>query len=685
MIDQQSVFFQSRRFFLGLIFVGIAIAFSILIIQNFSSPLSGMVGLGPLLEVNHDFVDIQEYNGFYFAKNLRFNPFPQLNLVNNQVFYPYGTNNVFNPWLIEGDYFYAVLYTWFGTGPWLQIYYLSTVLIAAIGTIVLLKPDYGLIRAFGVGLIVSFGNVYAVHKYPHHLQDAVIHWMTLSVIVDFLIVKKAVLKQPIALRLLLIRLCLLFLSIGHDLGYIAGYGLTSLVISLLFIAGLLIFRRFKQAISFQQTFQDTIASYQQEFFANRVLCIVLLGVAALAGFLYVPLAFQIAIAAKSFDFSGVDFGPLWINPVRLLLPIFPVFQNPRNTFEGTFRDSPEAAFAANPGWFLIILGAIALWQNRSQLAPFIPLLVLFGACLFYIPGQLFSPYTLQEAGAWSAVFISLWCVRKQWFLWVPCAIVWLVILYFQPTLFLVPTLQLFPWATFNRVSGRSTVLYPVILSLLALHLNGYLHSRKQKWLAIALVGLACIELGTAYSFRFSYQQPTPLNRDFFAYMETVKQQPGEAVLDFPFCIASGGGARSICPYYFSNSGIFALRRFHEKKVMGQYFGRLHESQVAPYFEAGWDKLFVPDRTFFPNRQARCFNAAEWTFFSEFFKLNDFAGINLYTDRLPQQCTIAFHEKFGRAIATTTIPGAGNVEFIPKAPELRNQVNVAAGLRLRLNE
>lgn len=64
----------------------------------------------------------------------------------------------------------------------------------------------------------------------------------------------------------------------------------------------------------------------------------------------------------------------------------------------------------------------------------------------------------------------------------------------------------------------------------------------------------------------------------------VKQQPGEAVLDWPFCVAGGNGLGldNLCPYVFKNGAAFALRRFHEKKVVGQSFSRLHPSQLQPY-------------------------------------------------------------------------------------------------------
>ena len=128
-----------------LVVVTISFAFSILVIKNFSDPLMGEADTSQW-----------EYVGFYLTKNLRFTPLPQLDLVNNQVFYPYGTNSVFQPWGVERDVLYAIFKSFIGIKPWLQIYYLATVLVTAIGAFILLVWDYGFVRASGAGFLVAW-------------------------------------------------------------------------------------------------------------------------------------------------------------------------------------------------------------------------------------------------------------------------------------------------------------------------------------------------------------------------------------------------------------------------------------------------------------------------------------------------------------------------------------------------
>src|SRR4051812_1564477 len=133
---------------------------------------------GPLMGQGD--IPIWEYLGFYLSRNFRWTPLPHLSLVNDQSFFPYGTNHVFQPWAIERDGFFAVAFSLLGPGPWLQIYYLLTVFITIVGTYRLLEGEFGPRRAALAAVMVSFLNFYATHKYPAHLHIAVVHRTTLS-------------------------------------------------------------------------------------------------------------------------------------------------------------------------------------------------------------------------------------------------------------------------------------------------------------------------------------------------------------------------------------------------------------------------------------------------------------------------------------------------------------------------
>lgn len=604
----------------------IALAFSYLIIQDLSTPLTG----------GSD-IDLWEYTGFYFSKNLSFSPFPHLSFINNQSFYPYGTNAVFQPWSIERDSYFAVMYSLFGFGSWLKLYYLFSLVLIAIGTSILLVRDYGVYKSIGAGLLMSFFNFYAVHKYPYHLNISITHWLVFNLVLDFLIVRRIVLKQYLSLKIILLRICLLILVLGLELGYLAGFALMSFTISSFYIIILTFYRRSKtKEQPLIKCIYSKSKSLRTEFLIQPYIHTLLLLLILIISYYYLPLVFQISKEAKSFNFTGITMGAWWASPLRLFIPYIPGIDPGQPIFEQIFRDSPEGFGAASPGWFLLIIGSIGLWQARKKII-FVPLLIILLLCLFYNPADF-------------------------------------------------PTLKIFPWFTFNRVGGRATVIYPVIFTIFALHIN-YERWKPllKKIITFLLVLLACTEIYTAYSLKVAYYQTSTLDKNFFSYMTFVKQQPGEAVLDWPFCVAGGNGLGldNLCPYVFKNGAVFALRRFHEKKVIGQSFSRLHPSQLQPYLQAGWDKLFFPNSPDLAQatQQNRCFRSDEWTFFTDFYKFNDFAGINLYTDLIPQNCIDEFYKRFGFPSIETHLVEVGKVVFITKLPELK-QVNLALGKNLK---
>ena len=613
--------------YLILIVLFLSFAFSILVIKDFSNPLAGAGD-----------AEYWEYTGFYFSKNLHFIPFPHLDIVNNQAFYPYGVNSVFQPWSFERDILYAMFYKLFGVGPWLQIYYILTIIITFFGSFVLLVKYYGFAKATGIGLLVSFCNFYAIYKYPGHFAYSVIHWTTLSIITDFIIVRKFILKEKLSSTIIILRANLLILSLGQELGYIAGFSLTSFIISVVYIILIALRRYFTSPLKPIIRFNTTFINIKNDLFLHRKVSFILLVFIFILSCIYLPLILQISKEAKGFDFTGVNSGAWWANPLRLFIPYLPILNPEILDSNKIWKDTSEQFFDGSPGLFIVIIGFLGLWQARKKIIIFIPLIVLFLLCLLYHPSNL-------------------------------------------------PTLKIFPWFAFNRLATRSTVIYPIILGIFALYFNlNWLRNSSKQLVAAILVILACTEVFTVYSFKANYQ-PHLLNENFFRYMNYVKQQPGEAVLDWPFCIIGGNGVGAgagLCPYYSKNGSIFALRRFHEKKVMGQYFGRLHPSQLNSYLEAGWQKLLIPNSPDImkATQLARCFRSHEWSFFTDFYKYNDFAGINLYTDLLPESCVQEFYKRFGQPVFETTILAAGKVKFIPKSSELRSQVNLELGASIK---
>jgi hypothetical protein len=607
--------------------VGILCVVSALVMLRHFEPLAGPGD-----------TQVFEYTGYYVARNLKLGYLPTLSLENNQVFYPYGTNSVFQPWGFERDCFYAVLQSFISPGPWLAIYYVFSIVVTGVGGYAVARRDLGRVRALLVSCVPALLNFNALAGYPFQYGYTIVHWTVLGIVVDFLIVRRVLQRQLVGIRLVLGRCLLLVLALGQDLTYGAGFALLSAVVSCAFVSLVYVARA---SGSWSPSRRDSMS---RSFFKAEKLrplglwlpeLLLVLGTVG-AAWLYVPLVVQIVRASNTYDLGGVPSGVWWVNPFRLLLPFLPSFHPMTPGARGLFNDMRVSdAPEGSPGLFLVIIAVMGLWQARRVWQSFAPLGIFLGLCLLYHPK--------------------------------------------------FRTLNLFPWFEFFRVGGRSTTFYPVVFALFAtgVHWERFASGHYRGGLAV-LVGLCGVEAYTAYSavLRLPDWRMDSSARN---YMAQLKRQPGEAVLDWPFCAMGGNGVGAeLCPGEPRMLGVFSFRRFHEKKVMGQYFGRLHPDQTKPYIAAGWDRLLAKmDPSTPPVDRSSCLAPAEWRFFTEFFRLNDFAGINLWIDELPKLCVDEFHARFGNPTALAYFPGIGRVEYLPKPAGLAGQVEPLAGMKLGL--
>lgn len=555
--------------------------------------------------------DQYEYVGYFFGSNLSLWPVPHLTLLNNQTFYPYGLNQVFLDWGFERDYWYAACYRLFGrAGPYLQFYYVYSLVVTAVGTFLLLRPRFGQPRAFMAGLIVSVFNVYAIYKFPVHLNVCVAHWTTLCMVATYRLLYDVIQQKPVSLPYGLLWVWLHVQILGQELAYVAGFALTFTTLTLPVLA--VVFYRHYPQIS---TWPLLIGNYGREQYTrhrSRVwLGGLLIGVSL---YLFLPLTLQVALTAWQFDFGAVLPLRAWSHPARLLMPYLPGLDTDAVPYQQFFHDTFESYGQGSPGLYLTIGAGVGLWQTRRRVALWLPIVAMLGLCLLY-----------------------------------------------HPVLF--PTLKLFPWFTFNRHGGRASLVYPVLLVLLALPVRWPGSARPTAgWYAqmVAVGGLALL-MGTEWTHALRLRVSLPVHvasADLLRYCALVRQQPGEAVLDFPFCTvgADGVGAQEgLCPHYTQQNAVFTFRRFYDKKVVGQYFGRLHPDQIQPFLRDGWPRLLAP---------GRAFTTQDWQFLDSFLRDNHFAGINLYPDLLTPEQVSQFYRRYGPPIAQTSFPAAGQVVFLP---------------------
>ena len=563
------------------------------LVGNFSGPMS-----------DGNDTDQYEYVGYFFAKNVALWPLPHLNLTNNQSFYPYGLNQVFLDWGFERDYWYTLCYRLNGpVGPYLQLYYVYSLVVAAVGTYLLLQSRFGVGKAFVAGLIVSVFNGYAVFKFPVHLNVCVLHWTTVCIVATYRLLADLVNRKPVSLVYLLLWAGLHVQVLGQELGYVAGYALTFTTLT----APVMAFLLYRQHPNARLWLRQLGQFIRDEWARQRSLVVLMAGLLLLSIWLYLPLTVQVATTAWAFDFAAVPLAPLWSHPARLLLPHLPGLDGFTVPYQRWLHDSFESYGQGSPGLYLTLLAGVGVGQTRRRAAVWLPIVVMLVLCLLYHP-------------------------------------------------VLVPTLRVFPWFSFNRHGGRSSMIYPVLFVLLALPLRW--PATRAGGLAVGLLGLLMVAEWT-HLVRLRVYIPTLVaSPDLLRYCAVVKQQPGVAVLDFPFCTvgADGTGAtEGLCPYYDQQNAVFTFRRFYDKKAVGQYFGRLHPDQIAPFLRDGWPRLLTPGHVF---------TDTDWQFLDQFLHRNNFAGINLYPDLLTPAQVAAFQARYGPSVAQTRFPAAGRVVFLP---------------------
>ncbi len=376
------------------------------VVQDFGAPISGKGDLS-----------LWEHQNYYVGHNLAFTPLPRLDLHNDQLFYPYGGNNVFQPWVMEMHLGAALATRLLGSWGWCQLYFLLSVVGTALGAFLLLRPDHGPVRAGLAAVAVSFCNYYAIGRFAGAFANACAHWTVLSVLADFVLAGRAVDRRPWSARLLAARAFILLACLGQDLGYVAGLGLTSALVTATFLAGLAVVRTrlrpSRMRAAAREGWLEIVRSARQ----HRAQVAALAALAALAGVLYVPLALQVSRAAGEYDFSRLPLGAWWANPLRMLMPVLPGF-NPVSHHR-ILGDQPEAYFAASPGLAFVLAALVGMAAGRRRLPAAVPPLALLALLLSFHPVKL-------------------------------------------------DTLRLLPWFGFVRVSARFSVVYPATLVSLAL-------------------------------------------------------------------------------------------------------------------------------------------------------------------------------------------------------------------------
>lgn len=322
--------------------------------------------------------------------------------------------------------------------------------------------------------------------------------------------------------------------------------------------------------------------------------------------LYFPILFQ--ILSESHKLKDVQDFYWWNHPLRIFLPFFGSFNPSKFSLEVFFQDKPEGFAGSSVGIGILGLGVFSLFTDKKHFYSTIPLWIMI-----------------------------------------------LLYLSFHPIEF--PFLKKLPWFQFHRVSGRATIFLSIAFALMSLGWKSNNTSLLSKWSILVFAIFTTMETRNVYlaspNAEFSFSQ------QFQNYFQTVKNAKGEAVLDWPFCIAGANSHLELCKDNIRINTAHALQRFHEKKVVGQYFGKILEEHVSPFRKEGWEALFLQDSV------SGCMPEQGLEKFGSIYQKYDFSGIQLYLDLMPSECSKKFMDRFGNPIAEVYHPQAGRMVFLPK--------------------
>jgi hypothetical protein len=582
------------------------LAFAAFIVKDFSGPLVGGLDYDGSYRGDANYF---EFLGYFVRDHWHFGAAP-ISFATTDVAYPFGTHIGLLSWCAERDLFHALMLRLAGPGPWLQVYVTLGVAIGAFGTYLVLERDFGPRRAGFAGFAGSLMAFYAWYKFPYHINIAAIHWVVVSIAADAVTMRRAVDGERLTPRFLVMRAALIGLSVGLDLGYVAGHALTSVVVTLYCVWSEL-GKRDPRLLRRMLLVLPTRADWTQDRAGVAGWALV----TALPALVYVP--FVAAVARDTATYPMVEAtGNFWASQLHALFPYLP-FVHPNSSLVHAIFGSDEGIGEYAPG-FTLILGAglgVALCHREKRGAAIKPMLIT--ALLVF-------------------TFHPRWC----------------------------KTLMIFPWFAYHRVAGRGTTVLPILLGLMAVAPRT---APTRGWLR-AILGFGVAEVLTAV-FLVSEYRPTQLSKDARGYFTEVSKTSGKGLLEWPFCIASAHAyiTDKLCPYFDRMSTAYAYRRFHEKSTVSIYLSRVSPSQFAWWLENGWPTMFKPDdpERWHPERETACFDEAEWAKFDALYTGHDFAGVQLYRDLLPDACVDEFHRRYGAPSLTTVLPRVGRTEFLPR--------------------
>lgn len=549
------------------------------------------------------FSEVTRYELFKNFSNM-----DSLSFTTQNLRYPFGTSLAFMPWGMEKDILGAFFLKYFPNAKFLFIYILLSFLISYLVSGFLIRKLIGGSYYWLISAAFVLFNIPRHFKFWHHYEFLSLHWLHIGLLLDAIIWKEFLDKRTWNLKLELWRGIALLGMLGTALYFWGPLTLSFLLVRLVMLV-LWIKQKNKIIFHIEMPKMNKILGLQFLIYAFYI---------SLSFYWFLPLLKEVnshGVITQGIDYTthwGHIFRPLWLDEGLSLFQF--------NTFWikilGSFNESETVITV---GWCLLIPLILVLrnFQKNKQLTRILPFLILMVVAILYISSR--NGYKFQEVIRSIVPFMSFFRVASRWGIVLP------------PLIFIC---LLLGW---NQ-------LY---LSLKDLFMSQY------RFLVVFFVTIMiAFEARTLLTTSHFVE---PLSTKASDFLNEIKESPGEAVLDLPFCVIGGNAScRKSCPFYEASITSQCLLPLHQKKVFSLYQARLtddycDEYDAKPYstWMAAW-------------KENRCFTKNEMIEFCSYLDHHSkIAAVIIYQDiwtaTQSEECLETLSAFLGPVLSNTQIP------------------------------
>jgi hypothetical protein len=532
--------------------------------------------------------------------------------------FPVGTSTAYLPQSIEQSWLGAHFWNWNRDFPYFWAYFGASLLLTYFGVgYILIQMGISPVSAWVITTLVTLFHVPRHFKTWYHSEHLYQHWIYLGYFLDAWIWQRVTRQSRWSWSLEFWRGFFLMAVFGTA-GYFWGPSLVEWVIVRLSILALLLNRnrtRSHQPIRVEKWTRASLFPI--------ALCLI---------WLVIELQWFIPLLQEARKVGGVPQGlvyhapvfmvirPLWFDWVMYEVEkVIPILKGIWYSFQ-----APETKVTI--GWLYwvpAILGIRALRKRNAGPGLIIisPFLILLGIAIWYLG---IKPHWVQHILQALIPFMAFFRVASRWGLFLPQIVTVIIVL---------------SWPELSRWFMKTWKT----------------SSNKFKYAVGIFVALSVLE--ASWIFKPVVMMPA-FSASMLHFLEEVRDLPGSAVLDIPFCVIGGN---SICEHQCvghpqSTAGA-CFRQWHDKDVYGIYESRLVPSQCVPYSQAPFALWFDAWR------KDRCFTPDEWKgFCSHLDEHPQLAAVLLYSDLWPAilkpSCQQELKEHLGEPLAESQFYGDG---------------------------